>query len=54
MFEPKEVIYRLQNLSLKKARSAVTPNSKIVGNSMSFLMRWKLRVLISDEGTMNG
>jgi hypothetical protein len=54
LFELKEVAYRLWNLSLKKARFAVTPNSKIIGNSRSFLKRWRLRISISNERSMNG
>jgi hypothetical protein len=38
-FEPKEVTYRLQNLSLIAARSEKTLNIKVVGNSISFLER---------------
>jgi hypothetical protein len=38
-FEPKEVTYRLQNLSLIAARSEETLNIKVVGNSISFLER---------------
>jgi hypothetical protein len=38
-FAPKEVTYRLWNLSLSEARSEGTLNIKVVGNSINFLER---------------
>jgi hypothetical protein len=39
LIDPKEVTYRLQNLSLIEVRSAENQNSEVVGNSISFLKR---------------
>jgi hypothetical protein len=44
LFKPKKVTYRLRNLSLKKASYAVTPNSKIIENSMSILTRVETQI----------
>jgi hypothetical protein len=39
LFEPKEVTYRLRNLSLMKVRFGETLNSEVVENSIRFLKR---------------
>jgi hypothetical protein len=39
LIDPKEVTYRLQNLSLIEERSAETQNSEVIRNTISFLKR---------------
>jgi hypothetical protein len=39
LFDPKEVTYRLRNLSLNDTRSKEAPNIKVVGNFVNSLKR---------------
>jgi hypothetical protein len=43
LFEPKEVTYRLRNLSLVKVRFGETLNREVVGNSIRFVKRVKTK-----------